>query len=493
MTLDTEQGIETGRTWRDLPPEPPLGDPLAPVIVTPPPALAVEEAAPSRWSWKHLAAALLALILLLLLFLLLPRGEETPPVTTIPSSESTEPEPAPQEPQVPPAGTTDEPVADVAAALLPSVVQIESGWGVGSGFVFDEAGLVFTAAHVVSGSERVQVRFTDGGETTGTVVARDAEQDVAVVAVDETGLVTARLSTDEVRIGQTAIAVGSPFGLEQSVTVGVVSGLDRSLDLPGQTITGLIQTDAAINVGNSGGPLADGSGRVVGINVAIASASGGSDGVGFAVPIDVALAVADGVTPDSPPAPVDTPLDPFGFGIDPFGDLFGDLFNLDPNSGLGDLDQMLDLFGGLELPQELRDVLDGLGQLGQGLDGLGGLDGVGDNPDPLFEMGDLPPGYRSTGDGLSLTEGLPTQVETVVGPEGTVTLRATSGLDATDRLEAADGDIVSVRGQLGKLETGPTRVALRWVEQGVLFEALAPAAVGTEQLMDIVDSVEVVI
>jgi hypothetical protein len=496
VTLDTEHVIETGRTWRDLPPEPPLGDPLPPAFAPPAPP-PVEEAAASHWTWKHLAAVLLLLIALLLLFLLLPRSEEATPTTTVPTTEPTEPEQAPQEAPVPPAGTSDEPVADVAAALLPSVVQIESAWGIGSGFVYDDTGLIFTAAHVVSGSQDVGVRFTDGREATGTVVARAVDQDVAVVAVEVGDLDAAPLSDDEVRVGQTAIAVGSPFGLEQSVTVGVVSGLDRSLDLPGQTITGLIQTDAAINVGNSGGPLTDGSGRVVGINVAIASASGGSDGVGFAVPIDVALDVAEGITPDSPPAPVDSPPGPLDLGSDPFGDLFGDLF--DPNAGLGDLDQLLDLFGDFGLvPEELENILGDLDQLGQGLDGLGldglGLDGlIGPGSERLFELGALPPGYQAGGERSTTEDGVTTQVETIAGTRGTVTVRATSGVDAAGVLEKSSGSVITVRGQLGKVDDTRTRISVRWVERGVLFEALAPAAVGSDQLMDIVESLEVLI
>jgi S1-C subfamily serine protease len=494
VTLDTDQVIETGRTWKDLPPEPPMGDPLPPAAVAvpaePPPAAA---AVPSRWNWRYLAAVLLALIVVLLVWLLLPRSEESTPVTTVPTSESTDPTETPQQSPVPPAGSTDEPVADVAAALLPSVVQIESGFGIGSGFVYDDDGLIFTAAHVVSGSEEVEVRFSDGRTATGTVVARDLDQDVAVVSTDASDLIAAPLSGEEVRVGQTAIVVGSPFGLEQSVTVGIVSGLDRSLDVVGRAITGLIQTDAAINVGNSGGPLADGSGRVVGINIAIASASGGSDGVGFAVPIETALGVADGITSESPPAPADSssPLGPLG--LDPFGELFG------PNSGLGDLDQMLDLFGGLGLiPEGFEDLLGDLDQLGQDLDGLGldglGLDGLGGgSADTLFELGDLPPGYGAGGKQLSTTNDITTQISTIVGPQGTVTVRATDGGDATGSLERADGDVITIRGQLGKIDTTPSRLTVRWVERGVLFEALAPVAVGSEDLLSIIEAMEVTV
>ena len=284
------------------------------------------------------------------------------------------------------------------------------------------------------------------------------------------------------------------------MTVGVVSGVDRSLDVGGRTITGLIQTDAAINVGNSGGPLADASGRVVGINIAIATASGGSDGVGFAVPIDVALGIAEGLTPDSPPAPVDNP-NPLGpLGLDPFGGL-GDLFG--PNSGLGDLgdlDSMLDLFGGLGLiPEDLQRFMDDLEQLGRDLDQLGpggfdpfNLDGPGGGEGAtLFRLGDLPAGYQSVGSQLTDADGVTTQVATISGPDGSVTVRATSGTGASRSLESAGGDVTSVRGQLGKLELTERRVAVRWVEGDVFFETLAPAAIGTATVLDIVEAMEV--
>ena len=509
MTIDTDRSIETGRTWQDLPPEPPLGDPLDPALVPPaaPPAAVEASAAPAPW--RRFAAVLLILIVALLLWLLFPRTDETTPATTVPATESTDPTTgtteAPEDVQVPPAGSSDEPVADVAAALLPSVVQIESRLGVGSGFVFDDGGLIFTAAHVVSGTSEVDVTFSDGVSTTGTVVARDLDHDVAVVAVTADDLTHAPVSNEEVRIGQTAIAVGSPFGLEQSVTVGVVSGLDRSLDVMGRTIAGLIQTDAAINVGNSGGPLADASGRVVGINIAIATASGGSDGVGFAVPIEIALAAAEGITPDSPAAALDDPISPLGpLGLDPLGDLFG------PNSGFGDFDEMLDLLDSMGL---LPDGFEGfmndvdqfgqdLDQLGQGLEDLGlgdlgldrlSFDGLGGSSGTLFELGTLPPGYSSSADQLYTTNGVTTQIASILGPDGSVTVRATAGTEATSALENAAGDVTSVRGQLGKIDVTSSRVAVRWVERGVLFEVLAPAAVGSDRLLEIVEAMEVVV
>jgi S1-C subfamily serine protease len=494
VTIDTDKTIETGRSWRDLPPEPPFGEPLEPLATVE--LDAAEPVSGSGWSWRRWAVVLLLIVVALLLWLLLPRSDDPAlPTTTVPSSGTTEQTPsgteAPDpggEGQLPPAAAGEEPVADVAAALLPSVVHIETGFGEGSGFVYDESGLIFTAAHVVSGAEEVGLHLADGRQTTGTVVARDVERDVAVVATDASALAAARLAAGkEVRIGETAIAVGSPLGFEQSVTAGVVSGLDRSLDVAGRSISGLIQTDAAINVGNSGGPLADASGEVIGINVAIATASGGSDGLGFAVPIEVALAVADGITADSPPAPVDStnPLGPLG--LDPLGNLFGPGFG-----DIGDLDQMMEMLDGMGLlPDGFQEFMDGLDQLGQGMDQFG-LDGPGVQPgEALFDVGSVPSGYSEAGTTLSTTNGATTQVTTVTGSNGSITIRATEGTDGSGSLDAATGELKTIRGQLGKSDTTGDRLALRWVEQGRYFEALAPAAVGIADLTKVVESLEV--
>jgi S1-C subfamily serine protease len=191
-------------------------------------------------------------------------------------------------------GGTDEPVADVAAALSPSVVQLETRRGLGSGVIFRADGYILTASHVVAGSARVTVRLADGTRLEGTVVGSDDNSDVAVVKVDQTGLPAAP-TTDSgaVRVGQMAIAIGSPWGLDQTVTAGVVSSVGRTIVGPDGVPRAMIQTDAPINPGNSGGALADRHGRVIGINDAIYSQSGGSDGVGFAVPINTALSVAE--------------------------------------------------------------------------------------------------------------------------------------------------------------------------------------------------------
>ncbi len=192
-----------------------------------------------------------------------------------------------------------EPIADVAQALLPSVVQIEvvtNGVerGVGTGVIYDSSGLVMTAQHVVQGLDEVRVRLSDGNKVVGSVIGEDANNDIAVISIDGGPYVASSLALDsKPRPGSLAIALGSPWGLDSTVTSGIVSAVDRTI-LSGQGVPrSMLQTDASINPGNSGGPLVDRFGRVIGINVSIYSSSGANDGVGFAVPIDRAFRVAE--------------------------------------------------------------------------------------------------------------------------------------------------------------------------------------------------------
>lgn len=219
--------------------------------------------------------------------------------------EDDSPPPAPEtsdEAEVPQA-TVDpavEPVAAVAEKVLPSVVQLESPAGVGSGVIYDPDGLILTAAHVVAGVDVVEVRLSDGTKYQGRVLGGDASTDVAVVEVDATDLPAADLALDsEVQVGQLAVAIGSPFGLDSTVTSGVVSAVNQTVGR-GNHFQSLIQTDAAINPGNSGGALANRDGEVIGINVSIYSPSGGNIGVGFAVPITVAYDLAEAVVAGEP-------------------------------------------------------------------------------------------------------------------------------------------------------------------------------------------------
>jgi S1-C subfamily serine protease len=173
------------------------------------------------------------------------------------------------------------------------------GGGLGSGFVISDSGEVVTNAHVVTTGEgaeirkasEVFVRFGDGNQVSGRIVGFDPFSDVALVRVDPKGLDLKPLalgSIDDVTVGEPVAAIGSPFGEERSLSVGVISATDRSIEsLTGFATSGALQTDAAINSGNSGGPLLDGQGRVLGINSQIRSSSGSGSGVGFAVPVDV--------------------------------------------------------------------------------------------------------------------------------------------------------------------------------------------------------------
>lgn len=194
-----------------------------------------------------------------------------------------------------------EPIADAAEVILPSVVRIDTETGVGSGVIYDSAGFIITAAHVVSGEETVRVRFQDGEQVTGTVLGAATDVDIAVIEVDKTGLPAAEFTTEKPRVGQMAVAVGSPWGLQSTVTAGIISAVDQTANCGVNTgCASLVQTDAAINPGNSGGALVDRHGRVVGINVSIFTSSGANDGVGFAVPSEIALEYAESIVSGEP-------------------------------------------------------------------------------------------------------------------------------------------------------------------------------------------------
>jgi putative serine protease PepD len=165
----------------------------------------------------------------------------------------------------------------------------------GSGFVYDEEGHVITNQHVVEGASSVEVKFADGSSHEARVVGADPSTDIAVLEVDAPENVLEPLalgSSDALEVGDGVVAIGSPFGLTETVTSGIVSALDRRITSPnGYAITGAVQTDAAINHGNSGGPLLNMAGEVVGVNAQIESESGGSDGVGFAIPSNTVRSV----------------------------------------------------------------------------------------------------------------------------------------------------------------------------------------------------------
>ncbi len=162
--------------------------------------------------------------------------------------------------------------------------------GTGSGFVWDAAGHIVTNAHVLEGATSATVRRADGEPVRAALVGIYPDSDLAVLRIplDRTPLTPIPIGTsDDLRVGQKVFAIGNPFGLDWSLTTGIVSALERSLPGErGRPLRGLIQTDAAINPGNSGGPLLDSAGRLIGVNTAIYSPSGGSAGIGFAVPVE---------------------------------------------------------------------------------------------------------------------------------------------------------------------------------------------------------------
>ena len=162
--------------------------------------------------------------------------------------------------------------------------------GEGSGFIVSADGLVLTNAHVVADASKVTVRLTDGRELEAKVIGVDKKTDIAVLRIDAKGLPTVKIGNPATtRVGEWVVAIGSPYGFENTVTAGIVSAKSRSL--PDENYVPFIQTDAAVNPGNSGGPLFNLAGEVIGINAQIYSRSGGYQGLSFAIPIDVAMNV----------------------------------------------------------------------------------------------------------------------------------------------------------------------------------------------------------
>ena len=205
--------------------------------------------------------------------------------------------------------STDEKInVDVFDRVHPAVVNITATtlsmnfWmeiipneGQGSGFIIDSMGYILTNNHVVANAQKVIVTLSGGRKIPASLVGRDPTSDLAVIKIPS-GSVDEAVTlgdSDQIRVGQKAIAIGNPFGLSHTLTTGIVSAIGRSIKTSENTqIDDLIQTDAAINPGNSGGPLLNSSGEVIGINTAIFSLSGGYQGIGFAIPINRAKDVA---------------------------------------------------------------------------------------------------------------------------------------------------------------------------------------------------------
>jgi S1-C subfamily serine protease len=181
---------------------------------------------------------------------------------------------------------------DVAYNLF-SANPVEIPRGAGSGFVWDDDGHIVTNYHVVYGAEAFTVTLADGSEHEGQLVGMAPDKDLAVLIIDAPKRKLQPLTLGRsagLVVGQKVMAVGNPFGLDQTLTVGVLSAMDRELESPeGRTIRNVLQTDAAINPGNSGGPLLDSRGRLIGVNTAIISPSRASAGIGFAIPVDTVV------------------------------------------------------------------------------------------------------------------------------------------------------------------------------------------------------------
>jgi putative serine protease PepD len=185
---------------------------------------------------------------------------------------------------------------DVSSSAGLGPLGDQQAQGEGSGFVIDKQGRIVTNAHVVEGANSITVKFQDGSTAKATLVGSDPSTDVAVVKVNVAASKLKPLTlgnSSDVEPGQGVVAIGSPFGLEGTITAGIVSAVHRTIQAPdGSRISSVIQTDAAINKGNSGGPLLNAQGEVIGINSQIEGDSGGNVGVGFAVPINTARQIA---------------------------------------------------------------------------------------------------------------------------------------------------------------------------------------------------------
>lgn len=211
--------------------------------------------------------------------------------------------PAPASPAAPATGGADVAggIPQLVENLAPSVVTIFTEGGLGSGVVYSEDGLILTNEHVISGNTSVEVAFADGQRVKGTVKATDPVTDLALVQADRTGLPKPTYQTDLPKVGEGAVVLGSPLGFENTATAGIISGLHRSI--PGSaanslSLVDLIQTDAPISPGNSGGAVINMRGEIIGISEAYIPPSAGAVALGFAIPAATAVEVAEELLAD---------------------------------------------------------------------------------------------------------------------------------------------------------------------------------------------------
>ena len=427
---DSPQEEPRSRTWRDIPPAPPLGSPLPPPTHSSGAGVYTPEVPQSSRKKLVGIVAGAALVLAAVAVLAAQGGNDSTDaekVTTTTSEESKSTSTVPGSTVAPgntspSVGAAGSPQA-IAQAVGPAVVQIDDKGSIGSGVIYNKSGLILTAHHVVANSSTVTVVFADGTKVEGRVVGRQPARDLAVVAVtSEKELTAAQLAdTANLAIGQPVVALGSPFGYQASVTSGIISGLNRQLKLTNLTLTGLIQTDAAINPGNSGGPLIDATNKVIGINTAIATASGGSNGVGFAVPVNDAkelqekVEAAGGAKAPTIEAPELRSSDIPGFDFqmpDSLNDLFGDLFKQFNDPGT-----------------------DG---------GTGNNGGAPQQNTGFLEVNPMPSGWSQVGES-SFLNNTPTGEEgvhsiTLIGPSGQVNVSGTKGSRSSQVAEQYKGN-----------------------------------------------------
>jgi S1-C subfamily serine protease len=260
----------------------------------------------STWNTGMPGAAQRAAALAAVFGLALAGCTASPPPGQRPTSATTSAASTPAQPAQP-GGTqpgTPQTAADIPTIVenvQPSVVTILTDSGVGSGVVFAAEGLILTNEHVVRGNTDVEVAFADGQRVAGTVKATDAISDLALVEAKRTGLPAAKFQSDLPRVGELAVVIGSPLGFENTATAGIISGLHR--EIPGsaassQSLVDLIQTDAAISPGNSGGAVVNSRGEVIGISEAYIPPQSGAVALGFAIPAATAVRVAEQLRED---------------------------------------------------------------------------------------------------------------------------------------------------------------------------------------------------
>ncbi len=309
--VTTPQAPATALTGASVPTYAP-GEPDAPAHPdAPAPGSAPAPAPPQRRGWRLVLAVTIGAVLgagIGTAATLAILADQADPEAAIPQSAPVDPPP----PVIEGDGST---VPEVAAAVTPSVVRIDvsppggspgpgDGGAIGSGVIYRPDGYVLTNHHVIQAAIdsdlTVSVRLASGDVIDAEIVGSDPLNDLAVIRVERNGLpaIDVRPDTEPLQVGETVIAIGSPFGLDASVTAGIVSALNREIRVDemvgaGMVIPSVIQTDAAINPGNSGGALVDARGRLVGINTAILTRSGASQGVGFAVSYEQAISSAD--------------------------------------------------------------------------------------------------------------------------------------------------------------------------------------------------------